>query len=137
MTQNGVVTKVLEGQMAEVSVIRGTACGGNCGGNCGSCEACAYESRLFVKAVNSIYAGVGERVVITSKTSHILGATFLIYMLPLAFFFVAYAIAYAVGLSHGLCVLISFLGLALGAVTVVILGRRKKEVQYEITSYLS
>lgn len=137
MTQNGVVTKILDHQMAEVTVLRGTACGGNCGGNCSSCEACAYESRLTVKALNRIYAGVGERVLITGKTSQILGATFLIYMLPLAIFFVAYAIAYGFGLSQGMCVLISFLGLALGAAAVVILGRRKKEMEYEITSYLS
>lgn len=123
--------------MAEVAVLRGTACGGNCGGNCGSCEACAFESRILVQAVNNIYAGVGERVVITGKTSYVLGAALLIYMLPLAFFFVAYALAYQLGLGQGLCVLVSFIGLALGAVAVVLIGRRKKEVRYEITSYLS
>lgn len=137
MTQNGVVTKILDHQMAEVTVLRGTACGGNCGGNCSSCEACAYESRLTVKALNRIYAGVGERVLITGKTSQILGTTLLIYMLPLAIFFVAYAIAYSFGLGQGMCILISFLGLAIGAAAVVILGRRKKEMEYEITSYLS
>lgn len=121
--------------MAEVVVQRGTACGGNCGGNCGSCEACAYDSRIVVKAVNSIRAGAGERVVITGETSQILGAAVLIYMLPLAFFFTAYAVANGLGCSQGVSILISFLGLALGALGVVFWGRRSREVRYEITSY--
>ncbi len=135
MTQNGVVTKILSDQMAEVTVQRGTACGGNCGGNCSSCEACAYESRITVKAVNSIHAGLGERVVVSGETTRILGAAALIYLLPLAFFFVAYAVAYSFDLSQGLCILMSFLGLALGVAGVVFLGRRSGEVHYEITSY--
>lgn len=135
MTQNGVVTKVLDHQMAEVAVQRGTACGGNCGGDCGSCEACAYESRLLVHAFNGIYAGVGERVVISGKTSRVLGAALLIYMLPLAFFFVAYALACRFGLGQGACILVSFIGLAVGAAAVVVIGRRTKEVRYEITAY--
>lgn len=135
MTQNGIITRVLNDQMAEVVVQRGTACGGNCGGNCGSCEACAYDARIVVNAFNTINAAAGDRIIITSKTSRILGAAFLIYMLPLAFFFVAYAIAYGFGLSQGLCILVSFLGLVLGALGVVVLGRRSGEVRYEITSY--
>lgn len=31
MTQNAVVTRILPNGMAEVAVVRGTACGGNCG----------------------------------------------------------------------------------------------------------
>lgn len=135
MTQNGVVTKILSDQMAEVVVQRGTACGGNCGGNCGSCEACAYDARIVVSAANTIHAGPGDRVVISSQTSRILGTAALIYLMPLAFFFVAYAIAYKLGLGQGLCILISFLGLALAALGLVFYGRRSGEVRYEITSY--
>lgn len=136
MTQNAVVTKLLPDGQAEVAVLRGTACGGNCGGNCGSCEACAFDSRILVTADNLIHAAVGERVVITGKTSRVLGAALLIYMLPLVFFFAAYALAHGLGLSQGLCVLISFLGLALGALAVVYFGRRGREMRYEIRAYL-
>ena len=135
MTQNAVVTRVLNAQMAEVVVQRGTACGGNCGGNCGSCEACAYDARIVVSAVNAIHAGPGDRVVISSQTSRILGTAVLIYMMPLAIFFLAYALAYRFGFGQGLCILISFIGLALGAAGVVFYGRRSGEVRYEITSY--
>lgn len=137
MTQNGIVTRVLDKQMAEVAVQRGTACGGHCGGNCSSCEACAYDARILVKAVNLIYAGVGERVVVTGKTSHLLGSVCLIYLLPLVFFFGAYVAAAAFSCPQGLCVLISFLGIAVGAAVSVFFGRRRKEMIYKITSYQS
>ncbi len=136
MTQNAVVTKLLPNGQAVVAVLRGTACGGNCGGNCGSCEACAFDARILVQADNLIHASVGERVVITGKTSHILGAALLIYMLPLVFFFAAYFLAHSVGLGQGMCVLVSFLGLALGAAFMVFLGKRSRELRYEISAYL-
>ena len=132
MTQNGVVTKIKDNNKAEVSVLRGTACGGNCG----SCESCVFNSRILIEADNLIYAQPGDRVVISSKTSRIVGATFLVYMLPLAAFFIAYAIAYSAKLAQGACVVISFAGLALGAVASVLIGRRSKEMRYELTSYL-
>ena len=42
MTQDAVVTKVLNNGMAEVVVTRGTACGSNCG----NCESCAFQNEL-------------------------------------------------------------------------------------------
>ena len=49
MTQDAVVIKVLNEELAEVAVTRGTACGGNCGscescGGCGGCSACGKGS---------------------------------------------------------------------------------------------
>lgn len=132
MTQNGVVTKKLPSGRAEVSILRGTACGGNCG----SCEACQYNSHILVEADNLIHAKAGDRVVVKSSTSGIVGLTFFVYMLPLTAFFVCYAIAYALGGGQGLCIGVSFLGLALGALAVVLIGRKKKAPRYELTGYI-
>ncbi len=132
MTQNGVVTRKLDSGRAEVSILRGTACGGSCG----SCEACQYNSHLLIEAENPIHADAGDRVVVTSSTSHIVGLTFLIYMLPLAVFFICYAVAYAAGAQQGLCIAVSFAGLALGALLMVCIGRRRKAPRYELTGYI-
>lgn len=132
MTQNGVVTKKLDNGMAEVSILRGTACGGNCG----SCEACQYNSHIQIQAENPIHAAKGDRVVVSSSTSGIVGLTFFVYMLPLAAFFVCYAVAYAWGAGQGLCIGLSFFGLVLGALAVVCIGRRKKAPRYELTGYI-
>lgn len=131
MTQNGVVTKLLDGGMAEVAVERGTACGGHCD----SCEACVYASRLVVAAENSIYAAPGERVVLESETKRIMGAAALVYLLPVALFFAGYAIAAAGGLKEGVCILASLIGMALGGGIAVVFGRRSKKISFRITGY--
>lgn len=132
MTQNGVVTKLLNNGKAEVSVERGTACGGNCSGGC---EACVYASSILIQAENQVYAAVGDRVILESRTSSIMGATMLVYALPLVFFFAAMAIAVASGLGQGLSALISLGGAALGVFCAVMLGRRKKEIEFRIIGY--
>lgn len=132
MTQSGVVTKILNNGKAEVSVERGTACGGNCSG---SCEACVYASKILVQADNLVYASAGDRVILESRTSSIMGATMLVYALPLVFFFGVLAIFSALGLSQGLCALLSLVGAAVGIALAVFLGRRKKEIVFQITGY--
>lgn len=131
MTQNGVVTKLLDNNRAEVAVERGTACGGNCGG----CEACVFDSRITISAENRISARPGDRVILESGTSAVLGAAVLVYMLPLLFLFGGYAAGAAFHLEQGKCVLFSLFGAAVGAGLVVLLGRKKKEISFFITGY--
>mgnify|MGYP002581510206 FL=1 len=74
MTQNAVVTKLISRHVAEVEVERGTACGGTCE----SCEACVFQSRIRAEALNKVSALPGQKVVIESKTSDVLGAAALL-----------------------------------------------------------
>lgn len=131
MTQNGVVTKLLEGGRAEVSVERGTACGGHCDG----CETCIYDTTLRVSAVNDVRARLGDRVILESGTGSVMGAAMLVYLVPVLLFFVGYGIGAAAGLTQGLCILSSLLGLAVGAALVVLLGRRHKEIVFRIVGF--
>ena len=78
MTQNAVVTKLISRHVAEVEVERGTACGGTCE----SCEACVFQSRIRAEALNKVSALPGQKVVIESKTSDVLGAAALLYLVP-------------------------------------------------------
>ena len=132
MTQNGVVTKLLDNNRAEVAVERGTACGGNCGG----CEACVFDSRITISAENRISAKPGDRVVLESATRAVLGAAALVYLLPLLFLFGGYAVGEAFRLAQGLCVLTSLLGAAAGLGCVAALGRRRKEIAFSITGFI-
>ena len=131
MTQNGTVTRLLDNGRAMVAVERSTACGGNCGG----CEACVFDSRLMVEAENAVCARPGERVVLESETKRVMGAVLLVYMLPVALFFLGLALGAGFGLSQGLCVVISLLGAAVGAALAVFIGRRRKEITFRITGY--
>ena len=131
MKQNGIVTKLLDNGLVEVSVERGTACGGHCDG----CETCVYAAKLLVNAQNPVYAGPGDRVVLESESKSIMGAAMLVYMLPIVLFFAGYAAAAAFGAGQGVCILSSLAGVLLGAAAVVIVGRRKKEIVFRIVGF--
>lgn len=131
MTQSGVVTKLLDDGRAEVSVERGTACGGHCDG----CETCIYDTTLRIPAVNSIHARVGDRVILESGTGSVVGAAMLVYLLPILLFFAGYGVGAAVSLTQGQCILTSLAGLLIGAVLVVGIGRRHKEIVFRIVGF--
>lgn len=122
MTQEAVVTRVFPNNMAEVAVTRTTACGGNCG----NCESCIFQSELKAFAKNKISAQPGQKVIIESKSSKVFGAAMLVYVMPLIFFLVGFAVAYMLGASEGICVAVSFAALVLGAAVMVISQRVKK-----------
>ena len=134
MTQEGIVTRLFPHDMAEVAVTRMTACGGNCG----SCESCMLQSEVKAIAKNHVSAEPGQRVLIESRTSAVFGAVFLVYVMPLVCFLLGYSAAYAAGLREGLCILCSFLGLAFGAVLLVLTqrGKKKASISYDITKVL-
>lgn len=135
MTQEAVVTKLLPNGMAEVAVRRTTACGGNCG----SCESCVFQNELKTPAKNSIQAKPGQKVLIESQSSRIFKAAFLVYVLPLLFFLAGYLLASALSLGEAGRIVASFLGLVLGAVTVVFSQRRireKDKITFEIIQCL-
>lgn len=127
MTNEGVVTKVLPNNMAEVAVARSTACGGNCG----SCEACEFQNELKTLAHNLVGASLGQKVVVETKSSVIFGAAMLVYVMPLIFFIGGYILAYLLGAGEGLCVVVSFAFLVVSAVILVMSQRRKKNNKIE------
>ena len=134
MTQEGIVTKLLPRDMAEVAVTRMTACGGNCG----SCESCMLQSEVKALANNRLGAQPGERVMIESRSAAVFSAVFLVYVMPLVCFLIGYAAAYLAGLPEGKCILCSFLGLAVGALILVLSqrGKHKSKISYEIIKRL-
>lgn len=131
MTQNGVVTILLDNGRAQVEVTRTTACGGNCGG----CEACVFDSRLLVEADNMICARPGERVTLESETSRMMGAVLLVYMLPVVLFFAGYALGALLSVSEGVCAVLSFCGAAIGGALVAFFGRKREKIRFRITGY--
>lgn len=130
MTQDAVVTRILPNGMAEVAVARSTACGGNCG----SCESCIFQSELRTEAKNTIGARPGQKVVIESRTSAVFSAAALVYIMPMLLLLLGYALSAALGASEGVCILVSFLCLALGGLLIVLIQRKtqNKRITFEI-----
>ncbi len=135
MTQDAIVRQVFDDGMAEVVVTRSTACGSNCG----NCESCIFQSELCTRAKNLIGAKPGQRVVIESKSSKIYKATLLVYILPIVLVVAGYLIAAAAGAGEGLCIVSSFIGLALGAATTVVSQKHKKDkdrITFDIIQFI-
>ncbi len=134
MTQDAIVFKCLNDEMAEVVVTRATACGSNCS----SCEACVFQNELKTVARNLIGAKPGQKVLIESKSSRVYGAILLVYIVPILLAIIGCFSAYAAGASEGICVLCTFLGFMLGAAVVVIsqkLKRYKQSITFDIVSF--
>lgn len=134
MTQDAIVFKCLNDEMAEVVVTRATACGSNCS----SCEACVFQNELKTVARNLIGAKPGQKVLIESKSSRVYGAILLVYIVPILLAIIGCFSAYASGASEGICVLCTFLGFMLGAAVVVIsqkLKRDKQSITFDIVSF--
>lgn len=135
MTQDAIVIKSFENGLAEVLVARGTSCGEHCG----SCSVCKYVGEIHTYAKNLIHAQPGDKVVIESKTSEVLGAAFMIYIIPMAIMVLAYMAAAAMGAGESVSVPVAFIAFAvsMGLVTLYQRARtKKKEIELHIVSYI-
>lgn len=134
MTQDAIVTKAFPNGLAEVLVERATACGDTCG----SCEVCKYASEIRTVARNTLGAEVGERVVIKTKSSDIIGAAFLLYIIPLAVMLITYLLVAMTGAEEIPCIAASFVTFAVAVLIVTVYQRhraKKKTIEFEIVSY--
>lgn len=132
MTQSGIVIGLLPDGMAQVNVERGTACGGNCA-SCGG--TCSFKNILTATAVNRAGAEVGDKVTIQSRSSKIIGAAAMVYLLPILAFLIGYAAAAALGASEGAAIAVSVACLLLGCCGVALINRRRKtNITFEIIS---
>lgn len=132
MTQNAVVIRLIDRRTAEVEVERGTACGGNCG----ACDACVFQNTIRASAANKVSALPGQQVVIESRTSDVLGAAMLLYLVPFVMLFIGYALGAALHLAEGGCILFAAVFFCLGIAGNVIYQRRKKSsgITFDIIS---
>ena len=134
MTQNAKVIKLLEQGKAMVMVERMSACGENCA----SCSAaCSSRNNTTVVAENKISAAAGDDVIIRTKTSKVLTAAFLVYILPVIMFIIAYAATNSAGLKDQASILISVAAFFCGIGAAFAYNRSQRlnhGIEFEITS---
>lgn len=126
MTQIATVTKIYDG-MAEVQVTRKTACGHDCS-KCAGCKQVVIGD-TFIKIENELNARIGDLVVIESKSSRILTAAMVVYIMP---FFLFFAFYFAVGAifnyKEGVLPVVSgLIGFLLGGLSAIFWDRREKK----------
>lgn len=129
MKQIATVTKILDERMAEVTVVRSSACAHDCE-NCSGCA--AQTASVTVLARYDFPLAHGDRVELYSD-NRVLGYAALVYLVPLVLFFVGYlSPADVTETVRYLCAGIGFL---LGIAFAVLCDRqvrRSRAVMYQI-----
>lgn len=118
---------------AQVVHVRESACSGDCH-KCSGCG--AAKETILLKAQNPIGAEAGSLVTIQSATGPVLKAAVVLYVIPLALFFVGYLLG---ALAWNAGALAGCLGFVLGVVFVVAYDRKlgkQAETIYTITGYV-
>ena len=107
-----------------------------CSGDCHKCAGCgAAKETMLLTADNPIGARQGDLVVISSRSSPVLAAAAVLYVLPLVLFFLGFLLGETVWGKGALAGGISFLlGIAIAAVYDRKVLKKKKTV-YTITGF--
>ena len=120
MTQNATVERIIDGDHAVVSVPRKSACGHDCE----ECAGCGVSgAAVRAKALNTVGARVGQKVVVQSDTKKMLRIVALVYMLPVVLFLAGYVIPALMGTSVGEQYGLAGLGFLVGIVGAIAYDR--------------
>lgn len=124
MTGEGIVSDV-NGDKAIVTISKSSACGHDCA-SCGACSNPSYE----ISVLNKIGAKPGDKVIIESKTSLVLLASFILYIIPVLILIVAALICehYSLGAYS----ILIFAALGIGWFLIIRLTNKKLEIKNTI-----
>ena len=128
MTGEAVVINVC-GSKATVRISKSSACGHNCA-SCNACSNPGYD----ISVINNIAADIGDKVLIESKTSRVLFASFILYILPV-FLLVAGAVISEEN-HAGLLSILVFPLLAFVWFLIIKLTNKKLKIKNEIVKIL-
>ena len=118
--------------MARVVVVRESACSGDCH-KCSGCG--AQKQTVEFDAVNGLGAKIGDTVLIRTDSAPVLKGAAVLYLVPLALFFLGYGIGAALWQQGGLTGCLAFVtGIILAAVYDRKVAARQNTV-YTITGY--
>lgn len=121
MLQEAIITKIRDDGLAEVVVERLGICGGDCNG----CNECKYEHLMKSVVQNPIGAVRGQHVMIETPTSGVVRGALAIYVLPIVLLIAGYAIAAALSLSEGTCIIAAFAAAIAGVIIAIVISKAK------------
>ena len=124
MTQIATVEKILDSQHAIISVPRKSACGHDCE----ECAGCGISgTAIRAKAINTVGATIGQKVVVESSTEKMLGIIALVYLTPIVLFFAGYISMLLLNFSVTVQYIVAGLGFVLGILTAIWYDRRIRD----------
>ena len=124
MTQIATVEKILDSQHAVISVPRKSACGHDCE----ECAGCGISgTAIRAKAINTVGAKIGQKVVVESSTEKMLGIVALVYLTPIVLFFIGYITMLLLNFSVPVQYTVAGIGFVLGILCAVWYDRRLRD----------
>lgn len=124
MTQIATVEKILDSQHAIISVPRKSACGHDCE----ECAGCGISgTAIRAKAINTVGAEIGQKVVVESSTEKMLGIIALVYITPIVLFFAGYITMLLLNFSVAVQYITAGIGFVLGILTAIWYDRRIRD----------
>ena len=133
MFQEAIVTKNRDDGLAEVVVERLGICGGDCNG----CNECKYEHLMKSVVQNPIGAHRGQHVMIETPTKGVVKGALAIYVLPIVLLIAGYAIAAALSLSEGTCIIAAFAAAIAGVIIAIVISKAKYKADPTPTKIVS
>lgn len=123
MTQIATVERIIDSNYALISVPRKSACGHDCE----ECAGCGVSgAAVEAKAINTIGALPGQKVVVESSTQKMLGIVAFVYAIPVFLFILGYLIPVFLGANVGVQYALAVLGFFVGILLAVLYDRRIK-----------
>ena len=133
MLQEAIITKIRDDGLAEVVVERLGICGANGNG----CIECKYEHLMKSVVQNPIGAVRGQHVMIETPTKGIVRGALAIYVLPIVLLIAGYAIAAALSLSEGTCIIAAFAAAIAGVIIAIVISKAKYKADPTPTKIVS
>ncbi len=133
MLQEAIITKIRDDGLAEVVVERLGICGGDCNG----CNECKYEHLMKSVVQNPIGAHRGQHVMIETPTKGVVKGALAIYVLPIVLLIAGYAIAAALSLSEGTCIIAAFAAAIAGVIIAIVISKAKYKADPTPTKIVS
>ena len=120
MSQNAVIKRIVEKDVAEISLLRQMDCK-----NCDNCNGCSQkpQTELLALASNDIGARIGDVVEVESIAGSSIGIAVIVYVIPCVFLLLGYFLGQAIGLSEMTSVGIGAVGIFVGFLPALLLNR--------------
>ena len=123
MTQIATVQRIIDSKYAVISVPRKSACGHDCE----ECAGCGVSgAAVRAKASNPIDAKPGQKVVVESSTSKMLGIVAFVYAIPVVLFLLGYLVPVFLGAGVAVQYTAAALGFFSGVALAILYDRRVK-----------
>jgi sigma-E factor negative regulatory protein RseC len=121
MLQTGIVQDKNK-NIAHVKITRSSACGDSCA----SCNLCSGNT-ITIEAENSVHALAGDTVFLDMADKKVLGAAFLVYIVPLFSLRIGFCIGFAAFGSENRAILCGFLLFALTFAVIIAVDKKIKK----------